>query len=127
MAARYCQPTPPAASPAASPEATNGTDVDATVTEFSIAVNRTTFAVGETYTFTVTNGGEMPHEFDVEPAGAARAPLDVEGAPAAIPEVAPGASETLTVTFSEPGNYQLACHFGQHFQNGMALNVVVEA
>ncbi len=69
----------------------------------------------------------MPHEFVVERAGAVDEPLDVDGEAAEVEELAPGASETLTVTFSEAGNYQFACHIGQHYQNGMALNIRVEA
>jgi predicted lipoprotein with Yx(FWY)xxD motif/uncharacterized cupredoxin-like copper-binding protein len=117
----------PAASPAPSPAATDdSTEVEATVGDFFVASSRTTFTVGETYTFTVTNEGEMPHEFEVELAGAMGEPIEVDGEEAEIEEIAPGATETLTVTFSEPGNYQLACHLGQHYQNGMALNIVVE-
>ncbi len=47
----------PGASPAASPDAaaTDSTEIDATLTEFSISSSRTTFKVGESYTFNVTN------------------------------------------------------------------------
>lgn len=117
----------PAASPAASPAAAaDSTDIEAAVGDFFVESSRTSFTVGETYTFTVTNEGEMPHEFVVEQAGAMDEPIEVDGEAAEIESIEPGDTATLTVTFSEPGNYQLACHFGQHYQNGMALNIVVE-
>ncbi len=118
----------PAASPAASPEAAgaaDSTEIAAAVGEFYVHSSRTEFEVGETYTFTVTNESEMPHEFVVEPAGAMDEPIEVDGEPAAIDVIEPGDTATLSVTFEEPGNYQLACHFGQHYQNGMALNIFV--
>ena len=115
----------PMASPAASPAAE--TTVDVQLTEFTVVSSATTFRVGQAYTFTASNTGGFPHELVVEKAGATDEPLTSDGQPAQIGPLDPGASGSVTVTFTEPGLYQLACHVGQHYPRGMALTIQVVA
>jgi predicted lipoprotein with Yx(FWY)xxD motif len=100
-------------------------DVTVIVTEFFVQSAAATFQVGEEYTFDVTNIGDFPHQFYIEAAGASGVPLEADGDEAAIEQLDPGESATLVWTFSEPGNYQLACHLPGHYPRGMALNVKV--
>ena len=121
----------PAATPAATPEAmTEGTpaaagEVEVSLVEFAVVTSTTTYQVGQEYTFTVTNDGEFPHEFIIEPVGALREPIEADGESAAIDIVEPGATETLTWTFTEPGLYQFACHIRSHYPQGMAVTIEV--
>jgi uncharacterized cupredoxin-like copper-binding protein len=72
-------------------------------------------AEGETITFQLTNSGDAEHEFMV-------GPLDEVIADTAADEieaVAPGKSETITVTFTGPGPFAYACHVPGHFEAGM--------
>lgn len=100
-------------------------EVVVTVEEFAVVISTTTFAVGQEYTFSVTNAGEFPHEFVIEPVGAIREAIEADGQAAAIDVVEPGATATLTWTFAEPGLYQFACHFFTHYPQGMAVTVEV--
>lgn len=108
---------------AATPTASNEVTVE--LTELTIIASQTEFKVGETYTFTVTNTGAFPHELYIEKAGAEGEPLEANGEEAEIGPFDPGTGGTLTWTFTEAGNFQLACHVRQHYQNGMALTIHV--
>jgi predicted lipoprotein with Yx(FWY)xxD motif/uncharacterized cupredoxin-like copper-binding protein len=112
----------PVASPAAdmnTPAAAG--EIQITEMEFAIVSSTTTFKVGETYTFNITNEGEFTHEFVITQAGA----MGEDGALAEAENIESGASATLEFTFTEAGAYQFACFIGQHYQNGMALTVHV--
>jgi predicted lipoprotein with Yx(FWY)xxD motif/uncharacterized cupredoxin-like copper-binding protein len=111
--------------PVGTPSAAN--EVTVTLTELTVVASQTEFKVGETYTFVVTNMGGFPHEFYIERAGDNGVPLEANGEEAEIGPFDPGQGGTLTWTFTEPGNYQLACHVRQHYPNGMSLNITVTA
>lgn len=71
---------------------------------------------GETITFQINNTGQAEHEFKVGPM------QDVFDDLPGTPEVAgitPGATKSLTFTFSGTGPYAYACHAAGHFENGM--------
>ncbi len=113
----------PVASPAASPVA-EGT-VEVQLSEFTVTASATTFTVGQAYTFTATNVGGFPHEMVIEQAGAMNEPLDAEGQAAEVGPLDPGGSASVSVTFPEPGNYQITCHVRDHYPRGMALTIRV--
>jgi len=87
------------------------------------------FHTGQTYRFVVTNTGALPHEFMVLPDMAGIGGKDMEElhhvALGVIPaeDLAPGATREVTVTFSEPGEYELACALTGHYDAGMTLTV----
>jgi uncharacterized cupredoxin-like copper-binding protein len=84
--------------------------------EFIFEPNVFSVQQGETITFDITNTGGADHEFKVGPMQAAFGDLD------SAPEVAhirPGATASLTYTFSEAGPYAIACHEPGHFEHGM--------
>jgi uncharacterized cupredoxin-like copper-binding protein len=72
--------------------------------EFSFTVSPKSVPHG-TVTFTVTNGGAIPHDFSI--AGKKTAQL------------AAGKSAKLTVTFSKAGNYPYLCTVPGHAAAGM--------
>ena len=116
----------PAAAPEASPAAPMaGGTVEVSLMEFAVITSATSFAVGQEYTFNVTNNGEFPHEFVIEAVGANREPLQADGQSAEVTVLDPGASGTLTWTFAEPGLYQFACHIRTHYPQGMAVTIRV--
>jgi uncharacterized cupredoxin-like copper-binding protein len=126
-------PTPsPPASPAASSMATPATEqvcVGVIVDDFVVRPQRTTFQVGETYIFAVGNEGAAVHEFVIEPAGKVDEPLEAEvngeERESEIEDIAPGETDELEWTFTEPGRYQFACHVPGHFEAGMVVEVEV--
>jgi uncharacterized cupredoxin-like copper-binding protein len=114
----------------ATPDASMGTpaaggEVTVELTEFAILASQTTFKVSEEYTFNVTNIGQFPHEFYIEPAGGRGEPLEANGEEAEIEPLESTMSGTLTWTFTEPGTYQFACHVRSHYPMGMALTITV--
>ncbi len=114
----------PVASPAASPAAEG--EVEVQLAEFTVMASATTFRVGQAYTFRATNTGAFPHEMVIEKAGAVDEPLETDdGQEAQVEPLDPGASGSVTVTFTEPGNYQFACHVRDHYPRGMALTIHV--
>ena len=119
------------ASPVASPQAemagTPAAEGEVTVelTEFTILVSQTEFTVGETYTFNVTNVGQFPHEFVIEPAGATDEPLEADGEELELEPMDSGTGGTLTWTPSEAGTFQFACHVRTHYPMGMAVTIHV--
>ena len=72
-------------------------------------------AEGETITFRLTNSGLAAHEFMVGPLAAVLA----DEAADEIPDIQPGKTESLTVTFEGPGPFAFACHVPGHFEHGM--------
>ena len=93
------------------------------------------FAVGQTVTFVITNGGGMVHEFFVGDA-AAQAAREAElvaaggDAPEDTPTgraIAPGQTEELTYVFTQPGIWMAGCHVTNHYIGGMKADIDVSA
>ena len=93
---------------AAAAGATSALAVDVTLTEFTVAASQTSFKTNQTYRFTVTNKGVLPHEFMIVPAMSNMGQMDMASldavAIAMIPvdELLPGATKTVDVTFTQP-------------------------
>jgi uncharacterized cupredoxin-like copper-binding protein len=102
-----------------------GGAVDVTVLDGDVDSSITDFKVGETYTFNVTNGGEHEHEIYLEHAGAVHEPLEANGEDAEVEGLKPGDSGSFEFTFTEAGNYQLACHLPGHYEAGTVLTIHV--
>jgi uncharacterized cupredoxin-like copper-binding protein len=124
----------PTASLAASPVATptgKPVCVGVLAEEFSFRPDRTTFQVGQPYIFAVGNAGHEVHEFVIEAAGTLDAPLEVEvdgeEHEAELEDIAPGQTAELQWTFTEPGDYQFACHIPGHYEEGMVITIAVVA
>lgn len=65
---------------------------------------------GETIEFEVTNVGEVTHEMQVLTGDAKTL--------GRTPEISPSQSGTVTVTFEEPGVYQVICDIDDHLSRG---------
>lgn len=85
--------------------------------------------VGETVTFEVTNEGSTAHEFVLGdeayqkahgPGMEGMAHEDGNGV-----SLEPGASDTVTWTFSEAGEVLYACHINGHYEAGMVGRITV--
>ncbi len=101
----------PASSPAAEAESET---VSVTEGEMFIELSEDSYSAG-TYTFEVTNTGNMPHDFVVEQGGSDVAATEV---------LRPGQSATLEVEFA-PGDYVFYCSVGSHRAAGMEVAVTV--
>jgi uncharacterized cupredoxin-like copper-binding protein len=123
----------PLATPTAAPVATPAGEpvcVGVIEGEYYVRPELTTFQVGQTYIFAVGNGGQLVHEFVIEPAGsteeaALEAEVNGEEREAEIEDIAPGQTAELEWTFTEPGDFQFACHLEDHFQAGMVVEIEV--
>jgi len=87
------------------------------LSEWKVDLSRGTVPPGAV-TFTVANGGTIPHAFEVEGRGVERE----------TPQIAPGASATLRLTLP-PGRYTVYCPVGgdSHKKLGMTATLVVTA
>ncbi len=101
----------PASSPAAEAESET---VSVTEGEMFIELSEDSYSAG-TYTFEVTNTGNMPHDFVVEQGGSDVAATEV---------LRPGQSATLEVELA-PGDYVFYCSVGSHRAAGMEVAVTV--
>lgn len=70
-----------------------------------------------TVTFKVTNKGILPHDFKV--CSSSKGGKAVTCAGKATPQIVPGKSATLTVTFKTAGTYEYLCTVPGHAANGM--------
>lgn len=125
-------PEPPANSGVATPlpggdlaSPAAASSVVVTLTDYRVNASAVSFPVGQPITIQVQNNGGEPHQFVVERKGAVGEPLEANGETARIDAIAPGASATLTWTFTEPGEYQFACHEADHYELGMVLDSIV--
>lgn len=106
-----------------------------TLTDFGVISSSTQFSAGTPYTFTITNEGQVPHEFMfIPPVMTGMADMHGEATHnTALVEVdesqlPPGATYTLTYTFpaSAAGtDLEIACHTPGHYEAGMRLPITV--
>lgn len=91
--------------------------VVARLSEWKVELSPATVAAG-TVTFTVTNGGSIPHAFEVEGHGVEKE----------TPLIQPGATATLTLTL-RAGGYEVYCPVGNdsHKKLGMVTSLQVTA
>ncbi|HZH22824.1 MAG TPA: cupredoxin domain-containing protein [Geodermatophilus sp.] len=108
--------TPAPAPASSSPAEAESETVAVTEGEMFIELSEDSFTAG-TYTFEVTNTGDMPHDFVIEEAGS-----DVAGTEV----LQPGESTTLEVELT-PGDYVFYCSVGAHRAAGMEEPVTVGA
>jgi uncharacterized cupredoxin-like copper-binding protein len=113
------------AAPTAGTPTASESDVAVTLNDFTVTPSQTEFKVGVPYTFTVTNQGKAQHELVIEKATDVDVPLQMPGHQAEAEAVDPGTVKTLQWTFTEPGDYQLACHVPGHFEAGMYAKIHV--
>ena len=110
----------------------SATVVSVTEVEFRIEASLTTFSVGKTYRFVVTNRGEVDHEFllippeDDLPQLSTVDQLYAYGR-AHIPDIPPGATRTIEYTFkpSEKIKLEMACYYPGEHDVGMYLPITV--
>jgi len=91
--------------------------VSAKLSEWTIQLSETSVPAGQV-AFTVTNGGSIPHAFEVEGQETEKE----------TPLIQPGASATLTLTL-KPGTYEIYCPVGDnsHKKLGMDTHLKVGA
>lgn len=104
-----------ASSPPTPSPSVQGTVVTAQLTEFSIKLDRSTFAAG-TYTFLVQERGQAPHALSIEGPGVEAESSDV---------LSPGDPDAALVVDLEAGTYTLWCPVGTHRSQGMEVTITV--
>ena len=99
-------------------EAVEARDVAITATEYQfVGEEDPLLMAGETIRFVVTNEGELTHEMLI---------LDADGKLLAqSPEIPPGETGTVTVTFESDGVYQAICDIDDHLTRGQQVQFSV--
>ncbi len=107
--------------------------VQVTLTDFAIRSSITTFQMGTTYHFVVTNAGHTDHEWMIAPPMMSDMPMEQmhQMALMHINMVHPSQTETMDYTFhqmpmTQQGNLEMACHFTGHYEAGMKLPIAVQ-
>lgn len=109
---------------ACAPKGPTATVVNVTLSEYKIALDKTSIPAGPV-TFEIKNTGSLAHAFVLEPVGARNEPFELNGKKAEIKEVALGQTATLEWTIDTPGEYQLTCYTPGHFEQGMTTTFTV--
>jgi plastocyanin len=84
--------------------------VSAKLSEWTIQLSKTSVPAGQV-AFTVTNGGSIPHAFEVEGQGTEKE----------TPLIQSGASATLTLTL-KPGTYEIYCPVGDNSHKKLGMD-----
>lgn len=100
--------------------------VTVTVNDEELIADQTEFSVGDTVLFEVLNEGEQRHEVILEERDATEAPLDIDDETQAETEdIAPEGDASFIYTFEDEGEFQIADHIGDHYEEGMVVEIVV--
>lgn len=91
----------------------------ATVEYAFVAQESITIEAGETIEFIVTNEGEIDHEMEVL--------TDASRRLGKTDRIEPGASDSLIVTFEDPGVYTVICDIDDHRSRGQVAEFTVFA
>lgn len=99
-------------------------EVKIAASEFKYDSSLKTFKAGTPYHFVVTNTGKVSHDFLIMPAGE----MDEEKAILSVDDtdLQPGTTLTKDFTFTQPGDYEFACHVKGHYEAGMVLKITVQ-
>ena len=124
------------------PQSNRPVNVDVTLKEFTVEASLTNFRTGVPYHFTVTNAGQIPHEFMIIPVvkggehahgGTPGASMDEQHKMAlvSIPEqdLPAGATVEVNYTFQstpEGDNIEIVCVLPGHFEAGMHIPVTID-
>jgi uncharacterized cupredoxin-like copper-binding protein len=106
-------------------------EVRVELSEFAFGLPVTTFERGKTYRFVVTNTGTTEHELMITPReshGTSSEHLH-EQSLATVHHLAPGATETVEVTFPadvKSEALELSCRVPGHYEAGMKLPISVK-
>jgi plastocyanin len=99
-------------------------EVQVMITEYKFDSSLTTFSVGTPYHFVLNNKGTLAHDWMIMPQGETdedKALVKVEDS-----DLQPTKSMTKDFTFTQPGNYEFACHVQGHYEAGMVLKIVAK-
>ena len=91
--------------------------------EFTIELDKSAVPAG-LITFEIENVGATEHELVLEPSGAYDEPFETGGKASEVEGIQPGSTVSFEWTL-EPGEYQLACYVGGHFEAGMYSSLTV--
>jgi uncharacterized cupredoxin-like copper-binding protein len=94
-------------------------------TEFKLSPSSVTLSKPGTYKFKTENKGTTQHSLEIEGKGV-KSEGSEEGEAELKQALNPGQSGVLTVTFQEPGTYEMYCPVDSHEQEGMKGEVVVK-
>jgi len=124
----------PTQQPAATeaPAAANKTQVDVTLADNTIKSSLTTFQVGVSYTFVITNTGHHAHNFNISTPAAKAGSLENALATALLSvdqnKLGAGASVTVEYTFLDSAAgapLEFSCLIRRHYEDGMLLPITV--
>lgn len=92
--------------------------VELTAVEFAFTADEAiTISAGDTIEFDVRNGGNLEHQLEV---------LNAENRSLGSTErIPPGARRSVTVTFDQPGVYQVICDIDNHLSLGQSAQFEV--
>jgi uncharacterized cupredoxin-like copper-binding protein len=85
--------------------------------EYSINPSAVTVPKAGTYSFAITNDGQITHALNIEQSGGGN---EVEAG-----DIAPGESKTVQYTFAAGGKYEMYCPIDGHKQQGMEGHIQV--
>lgn len=110
--------------PASAPSVQAPEVVQVKLTEFKVEPSKTEFQRGKPYRFVISNSGSIAHEWVISPRGATEDGqflTEVEE-----DELPAGKSQTHDFTFSQAGEFEMACHVPGHHEAGMTVPITVK-
>jgi uncharacterized cupredoxin-like copper-binding protein len=114
------------------PTGGEGTTVEITLADNTIASPLASFQAGIPYTFVIENTGPHAHDFNINPPAEQTGGLDAARDQALLAveqsELSPGATVTVTYTFPASAigaTLELSCLIRNHYLDGMRLPITV--